>query len=49
MEHTAEVLRTADKALCSAYTTKTGMSEDEALNMMEHETWLTAEQAKKRS
>ena len=42
MEHTAEVLRTADRALCSAYTTKTGMSEDEALNMMEHETWLTA-------
>ena len=48
MEHTAEVLRTADKALCSAYTTKTGMSEDEALNMMEHETWLTAEQAKEK-
>lgn len=49
MEHTAEVLRTADKALCSAYTTKTGMSEDEALRMMEHETWLTAEQAKEKN
>ena len=48
MEHTAEVLRTADRALCSAYTAKTGMSEDEALNMMEHETWLTAEQAKEK-
>ena len=24
------------------------MSEDEALNMMEHETWLTAEQAKEK-
>ena len=49
MEHTAEVLRTADKALCSAYTMKTGMSEDEALSMMEHETWLTAEQAKEKN
>lgn len=48
MEHTAEVLRTADRALCTAYTTKSGMSEDEALSMMEHETWLTAEQAKEK-
>lgn len=48
MEHMAEVLRTADKALCTAYTEKTGMSEAEALEMMEHETWLTAEQAKEK-
>lgn len=48
MEHMAEVLKTADKALCRAYMDKTGMSEDEALKMMEHETWLTAEQAKER-
>lgn len=47
-EHTAEVLRTADRALCTAYTAKTGMTEDEALEMMEHETWLTAEQAKEK-
>ena len=46
MEHMAEVLRTADRALCSAYTAKTGMTEEEALEMMENETWLTAEQAK---
>lgn len=46
MEHMAEVLRTADRALCTAYTAKTGMTEAEALEMMEHETWLTAEQAK---
>ena len=46
MEHMAEVLRTADRALCTAYTAKTGMTEQEALDMMEHETWLTAEQAK---
>ena len=48
MEHMAEVLRTADRALCTAYVTKTGMSEAEALELMEHETWLTAEQAKER-
>lgn len=47
-EHTAEVLRTADRAMCTAYTEKTGMSEEDALAMMEHETWLTAAQAKER-
>lgn len=48
MEHMAEVLRTADRAMCTAYTEKTGMSEKEALDMMEHETWLTAQQARNR-
>lgn len=48
MEHMAEVLRTADRALCTAYTAKTGMTEQEALEMMEHETWLTAAQAKEK-
>lgn len=45
MEHMAEVLRTADQALCTAYTAKSGMDEKDALEMMEHETWLTARQA----
>lgn len=48
MEHMAEVLRTADRALCTAYTAKAGMTEQEALDMMEHETWLTAVQAKEK-
>lgn len=48
MEHTAEVLRTADKALCTAYMAKASMTEEEALDMMEQETWLTAEQAKEK-
>lgn len=48
MEHMAEVLRTADRAMCTAYTEKTGMTEQEALEMMENETWLTAQQAKER-
>ena len=44
MEHAAEVLRTADKALSTAYIAKTGMSEEDALEMMEAETWLTAKE-----
>ena len=48
MEHMAEVLRTADKALCTAYMRKSGMSEAEALQMMEKETWMTADQAKEK-
>lgn len=48
MEHMAEVLRTADNALCTAYMEKAGMSREEALEMMEHETWITAEQAKEK-
>lgn len=48
MEHMAEVLRTADRALCQAYMQKSGMTEAEALKMMEHETWMTAYQAKEK-
>lgn len=48
MEHMAEVLRTADQALCTAYIQKTGMSQEEVLKMMEHETWMTAQQAKEK-
>lgn len=48
MEHTAEMLRAADSALATAYSKKTGMSEEEVLEMMNHETWLTAEQAKEK-
>lgn len=47
-EHTSEMLRTADKALSQAYVAKSGMTEEDALDMMEKETWLTAEQAKAR-
>lgn len=46
MEHMAEVLRTADDALSNAYMAKSGMSKEEVLQMMNAETWLTAEQAK---
>lgn len=46
MEQAASVLRTADDALSNAYVLKTGKSKEEVLDMMEQETWLTAEQAK---
>lgn len=45
-EHVAEMLRTADESIANAYMSKTGMSKDEVLAMMDRETWLTAEQAK---
>lgn len=48
MEHMAEVLQTADNALCTAYMAKANMTREDALQMMEHETWLTAEQAKEK-
>ena len=34
------MLRTADRALCSAYVDKSGMTEEEALQMMEHTTFI---------
>lgn len=45
MAHMAEVLANANKAIAAAYVGKTGMSENDALEMMDKETWLTAEQA----
>jgi ATP-dependent Clp protease, protease subunit len=46
MEKMAEVLRTADDALSNAYMQKTGKSKAEIIQMMEAETWLTADKAK---
>lgn len=46
LEKEAEVLKTADQALATAYTAKTGMTEAEVMDLMEHETWLTADRAK---
>jgi ATP-dependent protease ClpP protease subunit len=46
LEKEAETLKTADQALSGAYTAKTGMTQEEVIDLMEHETWLTAERAK---
>jgi Protease subunit of ATP-dependent Clp proteases len=45
MDKNSEMLQQADKAMAAAYTTKSGMSETDALAMMDSEVWLTAQQA----
>ena len=45
MEKAAEELKEADRALCRAYMDKTGMQEEEALALMESETWMSATRA----
>ena len=45
MEKTSERLKQADRAIAAAYVEKTGMSEQDALDLMEAETWLTAQDA----
>ncbi|MBR2311125.1 MAG: Clp protease ClpP [Oscillospiraceae bacterium] len=47
MEHAAEVLANANRAIATAFTAKTGKSEEDILALMAKETWLTAEQAVK--
>lgn len=47
MEHMSEVLKSANKSIAAAYVSKTGKSEEEILNLMNNETWFTAEEAKK--
>ena len=46
MQHMADVLKTANETIASAYILKTGKTKDEILAMMDKETWLTAEKAK---
>lgn len=45
LEKVADILSTADKAMCRAYMDKAGITEEEAIGMMERETWLNAQQA----
>lgn len=45
LAHEATVLDGIDQSIALAYAQKTGMSEDELLNMMAQETWLTATDA----
>lgn len=45
MDKSSETLRKANKAIASAYVEKTGMSEEEALALMDNETWLPAAEA----
>jgi len=45
MTHAAEILKNSSQALAAAFVAKTGKTEAEILDMMDRETWLTAEQA----
>jgi len=45
MEHMADILKQANRAIAAAYVEKTGMSEQDALDLMDAETWLTAKDA----
>lgn len=44
-EHTAEVLKSANQSIASAYIMKTGKSDDEVKTLMDAETWFNAKSA----
>ena len=46
-DKTSEILQKADRSVASAYVAKSGMSEKDALNMMDKTTYLTADEAVK--
>ena len=48
MQHTAEVLQTVNAAIMEAYSRKTNLTYDELQDMMDKETWLTANQCVER-
>lgn len=45
MDKASEILKQANRAIAAAYVDKTGMSEKDALDLMDTETWLTAKDA----
>lgn len=45
LEHEAEVLKNYNKTISSAYRLKSGLDEETLLEMMNKETWLTADKA----
>lgn len=45
MEHHSIVLSKIDQTICSVYQAKTGKSRDDILDLMEKETWMTADEA----
>lgn len=46
MQHTAEVLKSANDTIANAYMNKSGMSREEVLKLMNNETWISAHKAK---
>lgn len=48
MEHASDMLKTLNKTVAGAYQKKTGLSQEELLNLMETETWMDAGTAHKK-
>lgn len=46
MEHSAEILKNTNKSIANAYMLKTGMKQDELLDLMNKETFMDAQKAK---
>lgn len=47
MQHSSDVLKTANQSIANAYKEKTGLSDKELLALMDKETWMSAEDAVK--
>lgn len=45
MDHASDMLKQANRAIAAAYVEKSGMSEKDALDLMDAETWITAQDA----
>lgn len=45
MEKMSEILQKANETIANAYITKSGMAKEKALEIMDKETWLTADEA----
>ena len=45
MDKSSEILQKANQAIAAAYTAKSGKSEQEVLELMDRETWLTGQEA----
>jgi len=45
MKDTSKFLNQIDKSIANAYIVKTGLSQDKLLDMMNKETWMTAQEA----
>lgn len=45
MDHTSDFLQNVNKSIMNAYTVKTGKDDEDLKNMMDDETWMTAQQA----
>lgn len=47
-KHASEFLNTIDESICNAYIHKTGMEQDEILDLMQKATWMSANEAKEK-